>query len=153
MLGALAFPELPFVMIRWSIATGIMHITSATAAAQAQARASTVVGVISFRSATVAFSASLPTRWRGVGSLQRPTAAARAPGPSYRWRRAPAVFMKTEPPRRGKESLSERASRVYASLESGQQLYIQVVYIFLVVSASIVAAARMLQLLRYLDLL
>jgi hypothetical protein len=50
------------------------------------------------------------------------------------------------------ETLAERASRVYAQLEPMQMLYVQVVYLFLVVSASIVGAANALRLLKFYEL-
>lgn len=51
-----------------------------------------------------------------------------------------------------KETLAERASRIYADLEPAQMLYVQVVYIFMVVSASVVGAANTLRLLKYWEL-
>lgn len=61
------------------------------------------------------------------------------------------VTMKQQPGR-DKETLAERGSRVYADMEPAQMLYVQVVYIFLVVSLSVVGAANALRLLKYWEL-
>lgn len=47
-----------------------------------------------------------------------------------------------------RQSLADRASRAYASLEPAQMLYVQVGYIFLVVSSSLAVAANVLRLLK-----
>lgn len=54
-------------------------------------------------------------------------------------------------PHDNKQTLAERASRVYAEMEPAQMLFVQVVYIFFVVSMSVVGAANALRLLKYLE--
>lgn len=92
-------------------------------------------------------------------SLQfKPKLGLRSPRAGIRFVTAPvalrdvrgAVTMRQ--PRTNKKSLAERASRVYSEMQPAQMLYVQVVYIFLVVSMSVVGAANALRLLKYLEL-
>jgi hypothetical protein len=50
------------------------------------------------------------------------------------------------------EDVLARASRLYATLDPGQQLFVQSVYIFVVVSSGVAIAADALRLLNYAGL-
>lgn len=63
-----------------------------------------------------------------------------------RFKSRPQLCMRTDPGAHG-ESLRERAARFYASLDSSQQLYVQVLYIFTVVTMSVSGAGHVLRML------